>query len=63
MEAVRHVPTGRRVTAAENPGIRVESKFITAEDAEELVKELRGVDNDFGFVTAGHGLRVEARSK
>ena len=60
-EAIRHVITGKRVTAVENPGIRLESRFITESTATELVKELRTMDQEFGFTTEGHGLHVEAR--
>jgi hypothetical protein len=60
-EAIRHVMTGKRVTPAENPGIRLESRFINELAATDLVKELRAMDDEYGFTTEGHGLEVQAR--
>lgn len=57
-EACRRVLTGAPISAAENPGIRLESKFVSPEAASALVAELRSLEAEWGFSTAGHGLEV-----
>lgn len=58
VEACRRVLTGKNIRAADNPGIRLESRFVSQDFANELETELRGLEKEWGFSTAGHGLDI-----
>lgn len=57
-EACRRVGTGKRIRTDANPGIRLESKFVSEESAAELEREVRELEPEWGFTTEGHGLEV-----
>lgn len=63
VEACRRVLTGNHIAPANNPGIRLESRFLPEDAVGPLVTELRAVEAQYGFATAGHGLALLSRGE
>lgn len=61
VEACRRVLTGNHVSPTNNPGIRLESRFLPEVAVQPLLSELRAVGAECGFPTAGHGLSLLSR--